>query len=325
MRTELANLDNGPVPAGIAQFCPDDRPEPQSGYSVDDVSRLGLVAAGLLAVPTASGNAIDWATLALDFLTAAVHPIGLHNRRGHDGRWLDDPYLGDHVGRAIWTTTVLATELAVPPDLRQRARHLLHTLEPLADELSTRSSLRATAYAVLGLAHQVPPRRDLLIRLTGQLTDAWYQNARRDWCWPERQLTDDGARLPQAMLCGSLALGDRSIRMQALACLDWYTDRVERDTRSVDLTALVEALADAWVNTHRPRYAQQALRVYRWLLGANRATTPLYLAAAGDCHDGLGPAAADPDHGVEATLAYYQATLSLVRTGLISYEGVCRE
>ena len=47
---------------------------------------------------------------ALAFLHAAAGTGGMRNFMGYDRRWLDEPHVGDHLGRSIWALgDILAT------------------------------------------------------------------------------------------------------------------------------------------------------------------------------------------------------------------------
>ena len=75
----------------------------------------------------------------------------------YDRRWLDEPHIGDHVGRTVWALgEILATAWA--PALVDPTQRLLDTLVAGLDRSDV--SLRTDAYAVLGLARLDPDRLD---------------------------------------------------------------------------------------------------------------------------------------------------------------------
>src|SRR5206468_12370859 len=138
---------------------------------VDDVARLAVVALEL------TGRTPDrqWTPVlhrSLAFLQFATGPAGtgMRNFMGYDRRWLDEPHVGDHVGRTIWALgEILAT--AWIPAVVVPARDLLARL---VGTLSGDVSLRTAAYTVLGLSRLDADRLDpdakhLLERLVEQL------------------------------------------------------------------------------------------------------------------------------------------------------------
>ena len=83
---------------GIVQHAHGIIPNRSSGYCVDDVARLAVVSLAL----AERGEELVWTShlyRALAFLQAATDDGGMHNFMGYDRRWLDEPHVGDHVGR----------------------------------------------------------------------------------------------------------------------------------------------------------------------------------------------------------------------------------
>jgi hypothetical protein len=325
---------------GIAQFAHGSTPDRASGYRVDDLARLGIVGAGLLRYGTAEDKAIAWIDTTLSFLAAArAGSLSMHNVRTPDGAWPDRPYLGDHVGRSVWALGTIAATAHVPARLRHRASSQLARLDNTLAVLPA-SGLRPCAYAVLGLTAGPVHRRELK-DVVRPLSAGWRNCASADWQWPERHLTYDNARLPQAMLAAGHALQRPDLIVAAFASLDWYVSQVglrrgtlhsvgnqwrapgtpataDGDEQPIDTAATIEALVAAWSYTGRPRYATLALRAYDWFLGANQAGASLYDTATGGCHDGVGSNSVNRNEGAESTLAYYQSTLALANAGLLA-------
>src|SRR5204862_2486281 len=126
---------------------------------------------------------------ALAFLQAAAEDAGMHNFMGYDRRWLDEPHVGDHVGRSIWALGDILATAWIPAVVRP-ARDLL---DLLVGTLGADVSLRTAAYAVLGLSRLDTDRLDVvahrqLQRLVEQLAHAYERTCPDDWCW-----VDDGA------------------------------------------------------------------------------------------------------------------------------------
>ena len=332
---------------GIVQFGRGKRPDPESGHCVDDIARLAIVAAGLCAQePQALRGATPhtWLDTSLEFLQEAYDPDARASRnlRAVDGRWLDRPHSGDHVGRLIWALGDVASGPAVPDKFRERAAEQLSDALPAVRGLT---SLRGMAYAVLGLVRIPEPTPELQLCLE-RLDGAWQDAATDDWPWFEDRLSYDNARLAQALLAGGARAGDDAMAGRALRALDWYLRQVgldpagdagrsrltlvgnawrskgtprpeyEGDEQPIDAAAVVEAVAQAWRVTRRDRYATFARRSFAWFLGDNRLGQPLYDAGSGGCRDGLQTVDTNLNQGAESTLAYHQARLALIRAGL---------
>ena len=321
---------------GIIQHANGVIPNWETGYCVDDVSRLAVVALEL------SGRAPDrhWTPVlhrSLAFLQFAAGPegTGMRNFMGYDRRWLDEPHVGDHVGRTIWALgEILAT--AWIPALSGPAQSLLDSLVP---SLRGNVSLRTAAYTILGLARLDPDRLDhdarlLLERLVDQLATAYRRSASGSWLWYEDRLVYDNARIAQALIVGASALGRPSDVALGLESLAWLGDECglddgelslpghfgrdrdepapgEGDQQPLDAAAFVEAELAALVATGDPEHGSRARNSFDWFLGRNRLDRPLYDFATGGCSDGLGLSDLNANEGAESTLAFHRAQLLL--------------
>ena len=122
---------------GIVQHADGVVPNRASGYCVDDMARLVIVALGL------DREADDrtfsrMVTLGLSFLRYAWDPgtQGMHNMMSYDRHWLDEPHSGDHLGRAAWALGAVVA--AHPP--RAVAAPSLRLLEELAPAIAGRTA-----------------------------------------------------------------------------------------------------------------------------------------------------------------------------------------
>ena len=324
---------------GIVQHADGIIPNRDTGYCVDDVARLAVVSLALaLREDERTWTAILYRALA--FLHAAEGPGGMRNFMGYDRCWLDEPHLGDHVGRSVWALGEILATAWIPAVVDPAAR----LLERLVTSLKGEVSLRTAAYSALGLARLDPDRLDLharrtLERLADQLAEAYTRNASADWRWFEAKLTYDNARLSQALLsCGS-ALERDDLTQIGLESLRWFGDecglrdgllrlpghhgrsRGEAapgggDEQPLEAAALVEAELTAFAVTHHAEHGVRARRSFEWFLGRNRLHRPLYDFATGGCSDGLEADGLNLNEGAESTLVFHSAALSLDAVGV---------
>jgi glycosyltransferase involved in cell wall biosynthesis len=324
---------------GVVQHAHGVVPNRVSGYCVDDVARLAAVSLAL----ARRGDEQTWTAVlyrALAFLHAAADGNGMRNFMGYDRRWLDEPHVGDHVGRSVWALgEILAT--AWIPAVVVPVRDLLNRL---VDQLAGEVSLRTAAYTVLGLSRLDPdrldaPARQLLERLVDQLGDAYRRSASDGWCWFEDELSYDNARLSQALLSGGEALDRDDLTELGLESLRWLGDECglrdgtlrlpghngrqrdeaapgAGDEQPLDAAALVEAELAAFAVTHEGEHGARAIRAFEWFLGRNRLQRPLYDFATGGCSDGLGVETLNQNEGAESTLAFHRAALLLDAAGV---------
>src|SRR5436190_22738642 len=92
---------------------------------------------------------------------ATVEGAGMRNFMSYDRRWLDEPHVGDHVGRSVWALGELLETAWVPAVVGPTQR----LLDTLIGTLANTTSLRTDAYAALGLARLDPDRREPAARL----------------------------------------------------------------------------------------------------------------------------------------------------------------
>jgi hypothetical protein len=308
---------------------------------VDDVARLALVAFEL----SRRYGEQPWSRIlyrSLAFLHAATDQQGggMRNFMSYERHWLDEPHLGDHVGRSIWALGEILSTAWAPALVGPSTR----LLEALVASLRGETSLRTAAYATLGLSRidsdgLGSEGRHLLERLVDQLSEAHAAKASDGWRWFEDDLTYDNARLAQALIVGGTALGrewDVSVGLEALGWLGdecGLADDILRlpghlgrhrsepapglgDEQPLDAGAFVEAELAAFSVTGDPEHGARAQRAFDWFLGRNRLDRPLYDFATGGCSDGLGEDDVNGNEGAESTLAFHRAELVLDAAGL---------
>ncbi len=325
---------------GIVQHANGVIPNRESGYCVDDVARLAVVALEL----ARRGDEQVWTSIvyrSLAFLQDATDPqTGMRNFMGYDRRWLDEPHVGDHVGRSVWALGEILSTAWVPAVVGPTQR----LLDAIVGTLGTKTSLRTGAYAVLGLAHLDPDRLQpaslqLLERVVDQLTDAYELHASAEWRWFEDALSYDNAVLPHALIAGGAALGREDVTETGLHALRWLgdesgledgtlrltghhgRDRTDPapgggDEQPLDASAFVSAELAAFAVTGDPEHALRAQRAFDWFVGRNRLRQPLYDFATGGCSDGLGEETTNDNQGAESTLAVHRAAQLLDAAGL---------
>jgi glycosyltransferase involved in cell wall biosynthesis len=324
---------------GVMQHAHGIIPNRDSGYCVDDVARLAVVS---LALAQRGDEHIWTASLyrSLAFLHSATGDSGMRNFMGYDRRWLDEPHIGDHLGRSIWALGDILATAWIPAVVRPAG----DLLNRLVGTLSGDVPLRTAAYTVLGLSRldsdRLEPAAQLLLeRLVEQLGDTYERSASDDWCWFEDALSYDNARLAQALLSGANALGRADLAERGLEALKWLGDECgldgnelrlpghlgrgrdepapgAGDEQPLDAAALVEAELTAFAITHGVEHGRRAIKAFEWFLGRNRLRKPLYDFATGGCSDGLGSELLNDNEGAESTLAFHQAALLLDAAGV---------
>ena len=258
----------------------------------------------------------------------------MRNFMGYDRRWLDEPHVGDHVGRTIWALgEILAT--AWIPAFSGPARTLLDALVP---SLRVDVSLRTAAYTILGLARLDPDRLDhdarvLLERLVEQLASAYHGSAAGSWLWFEDRLIRQCAALPGAHRRGlGTSTAPRRLRSGSSRSHGWATNaawttaccacrgimdetatspRLGRGRAASRCDRVRRGRARCACRDGGGEHGARARNAFDWFLGRNRLDRPLYDFATGGCSDGLGETDLNANQGAESTLAFHRAQLLL--------------
>ncbi len=317
---------------GIIQHAHGVIPNRNTGYCVDDVARLAVVA---LDLARREGDE-RWTPVlhrALAFLYDATDPdgAGMRNFMAYDRRWLDEPHVGDHVGRSVRALGEVLSTAWAPGVVGPTGRMLGY----LVDSLDREISLRTAAYAGIGLARLDPDRlepgaRALLERFVDQLLAAHEAASDHDWHWFEDRLTYDNACLPHALIAAGTRLGRDDAVAVGLDTLRWLGDECGLadgmlrlvghegrhrgelapgggDEQPLDACSFVEAELAAFTCSRDPEHAARARAAFDWFLGRNRLDRPLYDFATGGCSDGLGTDDLNGNEGAESTLAFHRA------------------
>ena len=117
----------------------------------------------------------------------------MRNFMGYDRRWLDEPHVGDHVGRSIWALGDILATAWIPAVVGRRATCSTgSSARSQATSRCERPRMRCSASHASTRIGSSRPRGTLLERLVEQLGDAHERTASDDWCWFE-----DSAQLRQ--------------------------------------------------------------------------------------------------------------------------------
>lgn len=305
-------------------------PRRECGYCVDDAARALVV---ISREPDPPLPVAQLGERCLSLLAGAQAATGrFRNRLGIDGRWEDEPGLGDWWGRALWGLGTAAARHR-DPWIRSGAA------AGFAAGARCRSPWpRAMAFAVLGAAEilEVRPTDGVARALMADAAAMLGRPARGAWPWPEPRLAYANAVLPEALLAAGAALGDLALFTDGLQLLGWLLDtetsetykpsqtaattrghlsvapvggwgpgepRPGFDQQPIEAAALADACARAFRLTRDGRWAAGVGLAAGWFLGDNDARTPLYDPATGGGFDGLEPSGRNANQGAESTLA----------------------
>ena len=296
-------------------------PRPEHGYCLDDVAR-GLVVTCREPDPSPAVRAL--AGRYLDFTLSAIGPDGAcHNRMSRDGRWSDEPGLGDWWGRALWGLGVAAV---AAPTRAMRARAVLGFRAAARRRSPDR---HAMAFAALG-AGELLMHRPEEASARAVLADAVVAIAVPDasdsvWPWPEPRLRYASGAIVEALLLAGAALPDPAVRTAGFELLDFLVRTEIRDDRlsvtpvagrgvddtgigfdqqPIEVAALADACARGFDLSADERWRSAVRSAWAWFTGDNDSATPMFDPITGAGFDGLQVGGCNQNQGAESTLAF---------------------
>ncbi|MDQ0249048.1 glycosyltransferase involved in cell wall biosynthesis [Sphingomonas kyeonggiensis] len=336
LKPDLAAVERMSDATGMLQHSIFSVPDRRHGYCIDDNARALILMSKIDGIDETLRD--KWTSVYAAFVQYAWNPDlrRFRNFMNFDRTWCEDVGSEDSNGRALWALGVTARD-AKALKHRDWASALFDATASIALELG---SPRARAFAMLGAAAMLDAHpghtlsREILMRFGEELIALLDGNRRPEWSWFEIVLAYDNARLPEALLRAGMALGRSAFTSVGLETLEWivgqqtspegrfravgtesfgreYAAPLQFDQQPLEAQATVEACVAAHEATGERRWVDEAMRAYRWYLGANDLELPLASAQDGGCFDGLMPHGLNRNQGAESILALQLANCAI--------------
>jgi glycosyltransferase involved in cell wall biosynthesis len=311
-------------------------PDRRHGYCIDDNARALILMHRIDTLDDAERD--RWTSVYAAFVQFAwnADTRRFRNFMGFDRSWCEDAGSEDSNGRALWALGATVAE-ARDRKYRDWARNLFDETAAIAFDFG---SPRAMAFAMLGAASMLAAHpghalsTHILERFGADLIALLDEARRPQWEWFEIVLAYDNARLPEALIRAGAALGRDDMVACGLATLGWivgrqtapdggfravgtesfgraYAEPMQFDQQPLEAQATVDACIAAFDTTGDARWADEAMRAYRWYLGQNDLGLPLATAQDGGCFDGLTPGGLNRNQGAESILALQLANCAI--------------
>ncbi len=302
---------------GLLQFSRLDKPDKNSGYTLDDNARALMVA------------------VLNDFNYDEVlqYTLFLHIAQQQDGSWSNFYQSSifsssfdseDSIGRALMACAI--GTFSKWNKIRQLCEEMFINN---IDKTLKFHSPRAIAYSLLGLCKINSSENNnynlIIDRLFNYLLGLYDTYHGPRWYWFENYLTYCNGILPQAILAVYNLTGSKKALKIGRDSLDflcgilfrygylniignqgWY-QRGQRiamfDQQPVDAASVVIALNEGYTAMARGEYLEMAQKGYLWYLGDNIHSLSLYNPQTGGCFDALTPEGVNGNQGAEAVLS----------------------
>jgi hypothetical protein len=336
LRPDISAVERMSDSTGMLQHSIYSVPDRRHGYCIDDNARALILMCRIEDIDDAVRD--KWTSIYAAFVQYAwnADEQRFRNFMNFDRTWCEDVGSEDSNGRGLWALGVTARDARAQKH-RDWAARMFDATASIALDLG---SPRARAFAMLAAAAMIeahpghPLCRTILTRFGDELIALLDEARRPEWQWFEIVLAYDNARLPEALLRAGQVLGRSDFVSVGLETLEWiverqtspegrfravgtesfgrpYADPLPFDQQPLEAQATIDACVAAHEVTRDPRWEEEAMRAYRWYLGANDLEMPLASPQDGGCFDGLMPTGLNRNQGAESILALQLASCAI--------------
>jgi hypothetical protein len=304
---------------GMLQFSQESRPNPRSGYTLDDNARALMVSIYM------GEDGYDYARLFLNYLDRSQMADGTWSNFLLDGQYSARFDSEDSIGRAIMACSC-ATRSSWPDLEAQASRIIMNNIKATLGF----SSPRAIAYTLVGLCKAQlagPDKRqqEIVKQLADYLLGLYAGVRSRDWRWFEDSLTYSNAILPQALFSVYSFNGDKKCLQTAYESLVFLNDILFSqgylniignqgwyhrsghpagfDQQPVDAASMAFACWEAYHDLGNKEYLDLAELAHQWYRGKNIHGLSLFDTASGGCYDALTQEGVNLNQGAESVLS----------------------
>jgi glycosyltransferase involved in cell wall biosynthesis len=336
---------------GMIQFANHTKPDPHSGYCLDDNARA-LIGCTRAYSKKRLKSTLNLMEIYLDFIKYTLKMNGkFYNFVGYNKTFNDKGESEDSFGRALWALGFVASQDNLPEEFRIKAKKVLFKAIIWASDVH---SLRSIAFSIIGLSHLLENNQNLdlnekelnevnanlkilsdklILRFKTHEEESINGNGKK-WPWFEDCLTYSNYKLPEALFRSYqitknkeyLEIAEKTIQFLNSVAFEnkeyfspigqdgWYFRNGKRayyDQQPEDASSAVEALMEAYKITKKKNYQGKAKLAFAWFLGKNHLNQMVYDEATGGCYDGLGKYSLNFNQGAESSLSYFLARLAV--------------
>ncbi len=328
---------------GIIQFSIISRPDPASGYTLDDNARA-MIALCRYYEATSDTSVLPYIQIYFDFILFCYQKEGqFMNYVSFDKEFSNEneaSNLEDSNGRAIWALGYLCSMAPrFPQNFQSLSKKACDLVVDSMDGLEKIHSPRAMAFSIKGLyfmnRYNSTPESQRLILIFADRLAAMYERESEDgWLWYETYLTYANSVLPEALLCAWLSNGENRFRNIAKTSFDFLLSTIfnkrtitvvsnrkwlrkeERHLiplpggeQPIDVAYTILALDKFSKVFPNENYAGRMKDAFHWFLGDNHLHQIIYNPCTGGCYDGLEETNVNLNQGAESTISYLLARL----------------
>lgn len=334
---KLNHINDLTTSFGMLQFSHFCKPDPDSGYTLDDNARA-LIATLMHYQLYHDEVSLNLAKVYLNFIEFVQTETGWFQNYVDINKNFtvqnEKVNLEDANGRAIWSLGyVLSQSEILPIDFIFQAKKCWEKAITNIDKIT---SPRAIAFALKGIYyHSGYNQNDELVELSETLASKlleYYQlKSEPDWHWYEDYLTYANSTLPEAMMYAYLITKKHQFKeiaeitfdfllsnyfmkgkIQVISNKGWFNKKNDRNffgEQPIEIAYTIFTLELFYEVTNKSKYRNQLEVAFSWFLGNNHLNQIMYNPLNGACYDGLEENHININQGAESTVCYFMARL----------------
>ncbi|MGH1517859.1 glycosyltransferase [Chryseobacterium sp. JK1] len=336
----LSHIKNMTTDFGMIQFSNINKPDINSGYTLDDNARAMIVACRHYELSKDESD-LDLISTYLRLIKFCQQPDGSFlnyiNQHREFAQQNYETNLEDSNGRAIWALGyLLSIKTILPLQFSDEAESII---EKSLLSIEKIHSTRAMAFIIKGLHYQNSENNiPLLKKLANRLVKMYQHEKHRDWHWFESYLTYGNGILPESLLCAWITTQDEMYKQVADESFKFLLSKIfikggikvisnkgwlQKETiknpetiggeQPIDVAYTILALSTFYKVFKDEKYLQMMRNAFSWFLGKNHLHQIIYNPATGGCYDGLEEKNVNLNQGAESTVSYLMARLCFPR------------
>lgn len=337
----LNHIKNMTTSFGMLQFSKLNRPDINSGYTIDDNARA-MIALCQYYKKTRDKSVLKFIRTYLNYIEYCQQDDGSFlNYVDVNMRFTQQNYdenLEDSNGRAMWALGyVVSLSTILPEDIGKKAETIFQQALCLTKD---RHSTRAMAFTIKGLYYYNRHVKDadtlIYIKLfADRMVQMYRHEADGEWKWFESYLTYANSVLPESLLLCYTITGNEvygSIAKESFDFLlsktftensiniisnqSWLVkggERANYGEQPIDVAYTILALRKFHDIFKDEEYLNKMEIGFNWFLGNNHLQQVIYNPCTGGCFDGLEQHSVNLNQGAESTVSYLMARLTITK------------
>ncbi|MHA3788596.1 glycosyltransferase [Flavobacterium hauense] len=337
----LSHIKEMTTDFGMLQFSKLNRPDFESGYTIDDNARA-MIAMGQYYKRYKDPSVLKYISIYLNYIEFCQF---------EDGRFINyvdvnkkitaqnnNENLEDSSGRAMWALGyIVSLGNILPLEISAKAASIFQKSLSLTKNIY---STRAMAFVIKGLYYYNRRVKDadtiIYIKLfADRMVQMYRHESDAEWKWFEGYLTYANSVLPEALLLCYAITNDQNYKDIAKEAFDFLLSQTFDDQsiriisnrswlkrggkrenfgeQPIDVAYTILALRKFHDIFKEEEYLNKMEIAFNWFLGNNHLQQIIYNPCTGGCFDGLEEHNVNLNQGAESTVSYLMARLTITK------------